>query len=189
MNISCLASLRKKSYHDLYQAFHHLSSLLFSSTLVVTVGVYCFLITTLITEFNWKLREKDGYPVQVSRNRVQFTLPGNNPGCITITDSFSTFFHIDFEPPKGVSVERIHEICEKECPIIRETILTGIRKASQKLNYTNSIPEVAFPCRCMTSEESLHPAIISDTSLLMCTNGAGVCCEMTEQHHIWKGTT
>ena len=148
------------------------------------LGVYCFLIASLITEAKWKLLEENGYPVQVSRNRVQFALPGGNPGCITISDPFSSFFHVAIEPPEGASADRICQICEELCPTIRETILTGIRKASQKLNYNNSIPQIAFPC---LNHKELHPATISSTGLLTCTTNPRVCSEMTEQHQFWLG--
>ena len=146
------------------------------------LGVYCFLIASLITEFNWKLLSENRCPVQISRNRVQFALPGGNPGCVTITDSFSTFFHVVIEPPEDASADRVRQICEELCPTIRETILTGIRKASQKLNYDNSIPQVAFPC---SKHEDLHPAIISSSGLLTCTANPRVYNEMTEQHQLW----
>ena len=148
------------------------------------LGVYCFLLASLITEAKWELLEEDGYPVQVSRNRVQFALPGGNPGCVTITDSFSSFFHVAIEPPEDASNDRICQICEELCPTIRETILTGIRKASQRLNYNNSIPEIAFPC---SKHEDLHPAIISSTGLLTCTANPRVGSEMTDQHKFWLG--
>ena len=146
------------------------------------LGVYCFLIASLITEFRWKLLSENRFPVQISRNRVKFELPGGNPGSITISDSFSTFFHVIIEPPEGTNHHKIHQICEEICPNICETILTGIRKASQKLNYRNSIPEVAFPC---LKHEDLHPATISSTGLLTCTNDRRFCSEISEQHHLW----
>ena len=148
------------------------------------LGVYCFLLASLITEAKWELLEEDGYPVQVSRNRVQFALPGGNPGCVTITDSFSSFFHIAIEPPQDGSTDRVCQMCEEVCPVIRETILAGIRKASQRLNYNNSIPEVAFPC---SKHEDLHPAIISSSGFLTCTANPRVCSEMTDQHQFWFG--
>ena len=146
------------------------------------LGVYCFLIASLITEFKWKLLSENRCPVQVSRNRVKFELPGGNPGCITLSDSFSTFFHVTIEPPEGANLDKVRQICEEECPNIRETILTGIRKASQKLNYKNSIPEVAFPC---LKHEDIHPATVSNTGLLTCTNDRRLCSEISEQHHLW----
>jgi hypothetical protein len=148
------------------------------------LGVYCFLLASLITEAKWELLKEDGYPVQVSRNRVQFALPGKKPGCVTITDPFSSYFHVivELKPSEGASTD---EIQQKICPGIRETILTGIRKASQKLNYNNSIPEIAFPC---TKHDNLHPAIISeDEKHLICTSDCRVYMEMTEQHKLWLG--
>ena len=60
------------------------------------LGIFCFLLATLIAEANWKLLEEDGCPVQlqVSRNRIQFTLPGDSPVCVTVSDPFSTFFKL-----------------------------------------------------------------------------------------------
>ena len=153
------------------------------------LGVYCFLLASLITEAKWELLEEDGYPVQVSRNSAQFTVPGKNPGCITITDPFSSYLHVNIDFPASVSRERAQEICEEVCPTIRETVLTGIRKASQRLNYNNSIPSVAFPCSGH-KDTPLHPATISDSGkMLTCTtHPATVCSEITEQHQLWFGT-
>ena len=153
------------------------------------LGVYCFLLASLITEAKWELLEEDGYPVQVSRNSAQFTVPGKNPGCITITDSFSSYLHVSIDFPASVSQERSQEICEEVCPMIRETVLTGIRKASQRLNYNNSIPSIAFPCSGH-KDTPLHPATISDSGkMLTCTtHPATMCSEITEQHRLWIGT-
>ena len=153
------------------------------------LGVYCFLLASLITEAKWELLEEDGYPVQVSRNSAQFTVPGKNPGCITITDSFSSYLHVSIDFPASVSRERAQEICEEVCPMICETVLTGIRKASQRLNYNNSIPSIAFPCSGH-KDTPLHPATISDSGkMLTCTtHPATMCSEMTDQHRLWLGT-
>ena len=153
------------------------------------LGVYCFLLAFLITEAKWELLEENGYPVQASRNSVQFALPGNEPGCITIRDPFSSFFHIAIELPEDASADRVCHLCEKLCPTIRETVLIGIRKASQQLNYNDSIPEFAFPC---PKHEDLHPATISTTGqFLICTHDHRIYSQMTENHKLWvdqKGT-
>ena len=154
------------------------------------LGVYCFLLASLITDAKWKLLTVDGNPVQLSRNSVQFVVPGNNPGYITITDSFSTFFHISIEFPdqEEISEAKALEICEEVCPMIRETILTHIRKASHRLNYNNSIPEPAFLCSKHDESVPPHPATISKHKLLTCTKCPGtVCCHMTEKHALWLG--
>ena len=151
------------------------------------LGVYCCLLSALITEFKWKLLMEDSNPVQLSRNRACFSIPGKNPGYVTITDSFSTFFHVSLTFPSDVSSAKQLQICENTCPKIRETILTGIRKASRKLNYNNSIPEIAFVCS-RHQPSSVHPATLADADLLTCTTHPGsVCCEMTEGHKLWLG--
>ena len=108
------------------------------------LGVYCFLVTSLIKEAKWDLLTEDGRPVQLSRNRARFTVPGDNPGCITITDSFSTYFRVRIKFPDNIAAEQANVICKSVCPMIRETILANIRTASCKLNYKNSIPKAAF---------------------------------------------
>ena len=154
------------------------------------LGVYCFLLASLITEAKWELLEEDGYPVQVSRNSAQFALPGGNPGYVTITDPFSSYFHVSINFPTSVSRERAQEICQEVCPTIRETILTGIRKASLRLNYNNSIPCIAFPCSGH-HDTPLHPATVSESGkLLTCTTHRGsVGSEITEKHRLWLGTS
>ena len=152
------------------------------------LGVYCFLLASLITDAKWKLLTENGTPVQLSRNRARFAVPGNNPGCITITDSFSTFFHVSIEFPDTVTREKATEICEKVCPTIRETILTHIRKASHRLNYSNSIPEAAFLCSKHDETIPPHPARISNTGLLTCTtHPKSIFSDLTDQHKIWFG--
>ena len=154
------------------------------------LGVYCFLLASLITDAKWKLLTENGTPVQLSRNRVRFVVPGNNPGCITITDSFSTFFHVSIEFPDTVTREKATEICKNVCPTIRETILTHIRKASHRLNYNNSIPEAAFLCSKHDETAPPHPATISNTGLLTCTtHPRSVCSDLTDEHRLWFGET
>ena len=153
------------------------------------LGVYCCLLSALITDSKWELLMEDGNPVQLSRNRARFSVPGNHPGFITITDSFTTFFHIEITFPSDISQAKALEVCEKVCPSIRETVLTGIRKASRRLNYDNSIPEIAFLCcNAKHQDATLHAATISSSGLLTCTtHPASVFSEMTEEHKIWFG--
>ena len=132
------------------------------------LGVYCFLVTSLIKEAKWEKLTEDSRPVQLSRNRARFTVPGDNPGCITITDSFSTFFYVRIEFPDNIAAEQANMICKNVCPMIHETILANIRTASRKLNYKNSIPKAAFLCSGH-DDSSPHPAVISDTRYLTCT--------------------
>ena len=151
------------------------------------LGVYCCLLASLITEAEWELMTDNNRPVQVSRNQVQFRLPGDDPGSITITDSFTTSFHISIDFPEDMDIAKAEQICKKICPSIREIILSGIQKASHKLNYNNSIPTIAFPCSKHLPGD-LHPATISSSGVLTCTiHPATVCSDLTELHQIWLG--
>ena len=153
------------------------------------LGVYCFLLASLITDAKWELLMEDNIPVQLSRNRVRFAVPGNNPGCITITDSFSTFFHVSIEFPEDITEEQALEVCKEVCPSIREEILASIRKASTKLNYTSSIPEAAFLCSKHDESTTLHPAVISRNGFLTCTTHPRSVFggKLTDKHKIWLG--
>ena len=152
------------------------------------LGVYCALLSSLITESNWELLMHDRTPVKLSRNRARFTMPGKRPGYITITDSISdTYLRVDVTFPPKISSSKALEICKVVCPLIRETVLSGIRKATRRLNYTDSNPEAAFLCS-EHEPTSLHAATISDFGLLTCTlDPANVCSEVTELHQIWLG--
>ena len=151
------------------------------------LGVYCCLLASLITEAKWELMTENNRPVQVSRNQVQFRLPGDDPGAITITDSFTTFFRVSIDFPDDMDIAKAEQIREKICPSIRETILSTIQKTSHKLNYNNSIPAIAFPCTKHLPSD-LHPATVSSSGLLTCTlHPASVCSDLTEQHQIWLG--
>ena len=154
------------------------------------LGVYCSLLSSLITDSKWKLLVENGFPVQLSRNQARFANPGSDPGFITITDSFSTHFQVDVAFPSNVTQPKQREICERVCPTIRETILAGIRKASRRLKYfTASVPDVAFFC-IKHQATSLHPAIVARSDLLTCTtNPASVCSEITDGHRLWLGQT
>ena len=151
------------------------------------LGVYIFLLASLITDTGWKLLERNRYPVQLSRNRARFVLPGNNPGYVTITDSISSYFHVAIDPPEGDSAEEVRQICEEVCPSIRETILAGIRKASQHLNYDTPDTKFAFPCSTCQ-----YPATFSCSGLrLTCTDDPLHCCKIPKGHCLWfssKGT-
>ena len=150
------------------------------------LGVYCALLSFLITESYWKLLMKNRAPVQLSRNRARFNIPGDHPGFITITDSNTdTYFRVDITFPSDISASKALEVCKDVCPCIRETILSGIRNASRRLNYTDSIPEPAFFCSKHMATP-LHASTVSNHGLLTCTvDRSSGCSEITEHHKLW----
>ena len=143
--MACLLEEETIPYHSQLLRW----SLLFSSTLVKMVpslqGVYCCLLSTLITNLKWELLMEDGNPVQLSRNRTHFiiletTLVSSRYLILSLP---SRILQIEITFPSDISQAKALNVCEKVCPSIHETVLTGIRKASRQLNYNNSIPEVA----------------------------------------------
>ena len=151
------------------------------------VGVFCALIAYLLSEAKWELvcDPDTQSPSKVDRNTVHFRVPGDLPGMVILTDSFSTYFQVSIQLPQNDPFE----LCSKVCPQIRETIRAGLRKASSTLNYNNSVPRDAFLCEEHTQSTSRHASVVrSDCTLMTCTvNPAQVYSNLSKQHLLWFG--
>ena len=90
------------------------------------LGLFCGLVCYLMNTAKWKLAEQRGVPIHITRSSIHFNIPGF-PGKVTFNDPLSTFFTLTFHGP----IEDAPEVC----PLIRETILTGIGEVSRNLNY------------------------------------------------------
>ena len=166
-------------------------SLLFYFPHSPPVGVFCGLAAYLLSRAKWKLLfdASSQCPAKVDRNTIEFEVPGDRPGRITITDSFSTYFQVSIQLPAAIASELSPEVC----PQIQETILAGLRSASRNLNYNNSVPQDAFFCSGdhITSTDApvphMHVATVeSNRRWMTCTvNRAEVCSRLTEQHLVW----
>ena len=151
------------------------------------VGVFCALIAYLLSEAKWELVcDPDSQsPSKVDRNTVHFRVPGDLPGKVILTDSFSTYFQVSILLPQ----KNPFQLCSKVCPQIRETIRAGLRKASSTLNYNNSVPRDAFLCEEHTQSTSHHASVVrGDCTLMTCTvNPAQVYSNLSKQHLLWFG--
>ena len=116
-------------------------SLLFYFPHSPLLGVFCALVVYLLFQANWELLldAKSRSPIKVHRNTIHFKVPGDLPGKIILSDSFSTYFQFSIEKTPRA-------LCSKVCPQIREAILAGLHKASSALHYNNSVPKDAFIC-------------------------------------------
>ena len=134
------------------------------------LGSYCGLVCYLINTGKWQLAKKrNGEPLHITRSSVHFLVP-EFPGKVTISDPLSTFFLVTYHGPLKVASQL--------CPLIRDTILTGIREVSKNLNYSgyknvtsdnthSNKPVISFLCSCETTP--LHPAtLFSDMEFLTC---------------------
>jgi len=91
----------------------------------------------------WKLLLNSYHtPVCLNWNCVKFTIPGY-PATITLLDSF-TFFEVHV----ACETEFAAEICPELCPLIREALLIGLKRADSTLHYNDCEVEVSFVCPC-----------------------------------------
>ena len=162
-------------------------SLLFYFPHSPLLGVFCALVAYLLSQVKWKLLF-DGSsrsPVKVDRNTVQFEVPGDLPGEITLSDSFSTYFQVSIQLPEKAP----RALYSTLCPQVHETIIVGLRKASSALHYNNSVPKYAFLCceHGTSGTVTPHASVVDSTRTLMtCTlNPAKVCSTLTEEHLVW----
>ena len=158
-------------------------SLLFYFPHSPLLGVFCALVSYLLSQAKWELLldAKSRSPVKVDRNTIYFKVPGDLPGKIILSDSFSTYFQVRIEKtPRG--------LCSKVCPQIRDTILAGLRKASCALHYNNSVPKDAFFCLEHSAKTATpHASVVDSTRTLMtCTlNPDEVFNSLTWDHLVW----
>ena len=162
-------------------------SLLFYFPHSPLLGVFCALVAYLLSQAKWKLLfdASSRSPVKVDRNTVHFEVPDGLPGKVILSDSFSTYFQVSIHLPKGAPAT----LCSMVCPQIRETIVTGIRRASNALHYNNSVPKDAFLCCEHTTFRTVKPhasVVDSSRTLMTCTlNPAKFCSTLTEEHLVW----
>ena len=162
-------------------------SLLFYFPHSPLLGVFCALVAYLLSQAKWKLLfdASSQSPVKVDRNTVQFEVPGDLPGEITLSDSFSTFFQVSIQLPEKAPRAPYTAVF----PQIRETIIGGLRKASSALHYNNSVPKYAFLCceHGTSGTVTPHASVVdSSRTLMTCTlNPAKVCSTLTEEHLVW----
>ena len=165
-------------------------SLLFYFPHSPPVGVYCGLVAYLLSRAKWKLLfdTSTKSPAKVNRNTVEFEVPGDLPGKIILTDSFSTYFQVRIRLPAAIASELYPEVC----PQIREAIIAGLRSASSSLHYNNSVPQEAFFCSgehssTDTAAARMHVATVErNRRWTTCTvNRAEVCSRLTEHHQVW----
>ena len=146
------------------------------------LGVFCALVAYLLSQAKWELLfdTRSRSPVKVNRNTIHFKVPGDLPGKIILSDSFSTFFQVSIETTP-------RDLCSQVCPQIRETILAGLRKASSALHYNNSVPKDAFFClEHSTDTATPHASVVaSPRTLMTCTLNHDVFNSLTEEHLVW----
>ena len=142
-------------------------------------GTFCSLITFLMSPENcfprpWKVQILT--PTCLFRNCVRFTVP-EYPGFITLIDSL-TFIEVHLNvPPTHLQML---------CPVVREVLLTGLKKADTVLRCSDSKPQLGFICPCQKG--NIHPATLTDDqSTLICSRDSGIHLELEKNEILWFG--
>ena len=154
-------------------------------------GVYCCTVSSLISDFGWKLLTEDVGGVQVARNSIAFELPGDwsqFPGTLTVLDPLSSFFQVVLELPASLSSKDHLKLFSQ----IRNTSLTAVRKAMKTLHYEASPPDVSFLCpkQSYVCSRMPHPAkVVESHNILKCSLKPHVSHPLTEEQKIWLPKT
>ena len=146
------------------------------------LGIYCCTISYLLTKAGWKLLQKGGEVIQVSRNSVMFELPRKFSGKITFLDALSSYLEVVVElDSREYSAVLYHEI--------RDTFITAVKQAMQTLNYEVNTPELSFLCPEQSSRCSIFPhlATVNEShKYLTCSRNPGtVCHPLTPDQKMW----
>ena len=147
---------------------------------LVPHGVFCSLVAFLRSRSPcWNLSfcpEDNTKPLCLTRNCIKFQLPEDNPGSLTLIDAFSHF---------EVHVEASHDVCTRLCPLVWHTLVEGIQKAAETLNY-QLVPKLAFLCK----HENTRPHIALPNNAFTywkCEQNKDTSGKLTKEHKVWKG--
>ena len=152
----------------------------------IPFGVFCALSASVINHAGWSLEEESGRPVQVSRNCISYTLPGEDPGKISLVDTHSKYIAVVFEVDADESLAT--KTYQKLCPVVRDTVYNNLRRAVAALHYSNTIPRYGFFCPESSSacSTTAHAAVInSDHTGLTCSHKRSILRSLTEQQRMW----
>ena len=136
-------------------------------------GVFCALVVHLLTACKWELQTKGNNLACVSRNCIQFKLPGK-PATTTLIDSFS-FFEVHLNTRSRIIPSQV-----------RKEVFNGLENAYCKLKYNNSKPKEGFFCECDSSTPHAATRYIEDEDgYLVCSETSSDCGPLRKEHEVW----
>ena len=151
----------------------------------IPFGVFCALNANVINHSGWSLLKRRGWPVQVSRNRISYNLPDNEPGKVSLVDTHSDYIAAVVEV-RASDEALASKICQKLCPKVRDTVSSNISRAVGALHYSNVIPLFGFLCPGTECSTSPHAGIISSNhSSLTCSLERDVIHSLTDQQRMF----
>ena len=180
------AILPAESTEQLVKFIQERMYLLFFFPHGIPFGVFCAFSASIINHAGWSLEEESGRPVQVSRNCISYTLPGEDPGKISLVDTHSNYIAVVFEVDADKSLAT--ETYQKLCPAVRKTVYDNLRRAVAALHYSNTIPRYGFFCPESSSacSTTAHAAVInSGHTGLTCSHKRSILRSLTDQQRMW----
>ena len=146
-------------------------------------GIFCALVSFFTSPENhypgpWKLKKsaRSVTPTCLHRNCIQFSIPGFKIACSIMLIDTLLHFEVHFNI-------KSHESASKFCPVIKQAISAGLRKANIVLGYTNSTPSFALLCPC--GEGDPHPATVGDGGWI-CSLDEDIGKEFTPNQQLWS---
>ena len=150
-------------------------------------GIYCCTVSSLMSDFRWKLLTKGGEEVQVARNSITFAMPEkwkDFPGTVTLLDPLSSYFQVVLELPASLASKHRSKLFPEIC----NTCLAAVKKAMKTLHYEASPPDVSFLCpeKSSACPRVPHPAIVVESlNIIKCPLEPRVSHPLTEEQKIW----
>ena len=123
-----------------------------SSRIWLPVGVVPSLVVHLQNHYKWKPVLHGGKPVCMYHNCMQFELPGEMPGRVTVIDSIKFLeIHVKASP----------KVASEVCPNIRSMVLSGLKEAHKSLHYDSAVVEDGVLCSGECGNKEAHLATIT----------------------------
>ena len=147
----------------------------------LSVGSFTSLIAQLLNVNKWTLHTDEMQsPSCLYRNCIQFTLPDNQPGIVTLVDQFrhmEIYLQVDPETAKRIS------------KVIVPTLYTGLKEVHKSLLHSENTIELAFLC---PQHNGCHTASIARSDRgqwkWMCKQDRITTGKVTARQRTWLNT-
>ena len=141
------------------------------------VGSFTSLVGYVQNVCKWLIHDDEARnPVCLHRNCIQFNLPANQPGVVTLVDKYT---HLE-----------VYLIIEKAeaCGVgsnVRNTILSGLKKVNESLNHTDAVLETGFICSQHKHQRSQIAIVTLIPQLRLVCNNKRTSDQLTEKQTPW----
>ena len=137
-----------------------------SSRIWLPVGVVPSLVVHLQNHYKWKPVLHGGKPACMYHNCMQFELPGEMPGRVTLIDSIKFL---------EIHVKASLEVASEVCPNIRSMVLSGLKEAHKSLHYDSPVVEDGVLCSGECGNKEAHLGTITkDRKWWKCSENADI---------------